>query len=212
MDKTVFFYRHGETDLNRERIVQGSGVDASINNLGIAQAKAFYDYYKDVGFEVVLTSKLRRTHQTVEPFVKAGLPWEQFEDINEISWGDHEGQKTQPWMHDTYLTMKEEWRKGNFHARIPNGESAFELSQRVSRFVDHLKERPEKNILVCSHGRTMRCLMVTLKEEPLHKMEEYKHKNTGLYVAHFKNNRFEIGQANDVSHLEAANLDITDFY
>lgn len=38
---TVYFIRHGETELNRLHIVQGSGMDSDLNNLGQAQSKAF---------------------------------------------------------------------------------------------------------------------------------------------------------------------------
>jgi len=73
MKKIIYIVRHGETDFNRKGIVQGGGVDAPLNELGRQQAQAFYDIYKDVLFEIVLTSKLQRTHQTVQPFLEMGL-------------------------------------------------------------------------------------------------------------------------------------------
>ena len=84
---TIYFIRHGETDLNRQNIVQGSGMDTDLNPLGHAQAKAFFDAYSAVDFDLVVTSRLRRTHQTVQHFIEKNIPWHQTEDINEISWG-----------------------------------------------------------------------------------------------------------------------------
>ena len=85
MNKEVFIIRHGQTDLNKDHIVQGSGVDSSLNAYGRKQAAAFYKLYKNQAFEVVLTSALKRTHETVAPFLERGLPWEQHPSINEIS-------------------------------------------------------------------------------------------------------------------------------
>ena len=50
MDKTIYFIRHGQTELNRLNIVQGSGVDSELNDFGRHQARAFYDYYQDSEF------------------------------------------------------------------------------------------------------------------------------------------------------------------
>ena len=41
--KHIYLVRHGQTDFNLKGIVQGSGVDASINETGLKQAQAFYD-------------------------------------------------------------------------------------------------------------------------------------------------------------------------
>ena len=68
--------RHGETEYNRQGIVQGSGIDADLNETGRNQAEAFYQKYKDIPFDKVYTSALVRTHQTVEKFIEAGIPHE----------------------------------------------------------------------------------------------------------------------------------------
>lgn len=39
--KDIYLIRHGETDYNRMRVVQGSGIDADLNELGNKQARAF---------------------------------------------------------------------------------------------------------------------------------------------------------------------------
>jgi broad specificity phosphatase PhoE len=199
--KLLYIVRHGETDFNRERIIQGSGVDTRLNATGHGQAKKFFERYQDIPFDVLITSKLRRTHETMHPFIEKGLPWEQFEEINEMNWGIHEGKKGTPEMIKSYQDMIAQWQIGNFDARLQEGESAAELAHRMQVFVDHVKIRPEEKILVCSHGRAMRCLMCVLKEQPLQKMEEYKHSNTGLYLVRFDGEQFHFELENDTSHL-----------
>ena len=201
MDKTIFILRHGQTDYNKNHIVQGSGVNSHLNDKGRAQASAFFQHYKDYNFDVVLTSKLIRTHQTVEPFIQTGIPWEQMEEINEMSWGIHEGKSSNPEMIAEYRNMIEQWKKGNYNVGIEGGESAAQLYARISKFVDHIKSRQEQNILVCSHGRAMRCIVSTLKGEALYKMETYQHSNTGLYRIQYQDSRFIFELENDTQHL-----------
>ncbi len=196
----IYIIRHGETELNRLHIVQGSGVDSSLNDKGRAQSQAFFKKYNQRNFDVVISSKLKRTHETIAPFVEQKIPWEQTADINEICWGVHEGKPSEPWMIEAYKNMQASWATGDLDARLEEGESAKELLFRISNFVNHLKTRTEKRILVCSHGRAMRCLIAVLKDWPMAKMEEVNHANTGLYLVELVDGKFEFKLENDTSH------------
>ncbi len=207
MEKHIYIIRHGETELNRQRIVQGSGIDSELNELGHSQARAFHDFYQHLPFEVVINSALQRTHQTTQPFWTKGIPWEQTPAINEINWGIHEGQKSEPWMVESYRKLIEEWKKGNFEARLEKGESAGEMAQRLSGFVEQLKMRREKHILVCSHGRALRCLMCVIKGQHLREMESYTHSNTGLFKIRQLGEELIVDLENDTRHLDASALE-----
>ncbi len=198
---TLYILRHGQTELNRLSIVQGSGVDSDLNDHGYAQAKAFYDTHRHVDFDLVITSKLKRTHQTVQHFIDRNIPWEQTADVNEISWGIHEGKHQSPEQNERYQQMIEAWRSGDLDASIEQGESARQLFERIERFVEWVKQRPEKKILVATHGRAIRCLITYLKGLPVTEMESAEHSNTGLYVAHLVDDHWEFELENDTSHL-----------
>lgn len=198
----IYLIRHGETDYNKQRIIQGSGVDSSLNNTGIAQGNAFFEYYQGVDFQTVITSKLMRTHQTVVNFLDKKLPWEQTHDIDEMNWGVHEGKPGTPEMKVRYQEMIEEWNKDNLTWKLEEGESAAELGERVQRFLEHLKTRKEDRILVCTHGRAMRCIIALMKEEHLREMENVAHANTGLYKVKLEDGKFEILLENDTTHLK----------
>jgi len=202
MQKTIYIVRHGQTEYNRKRIIQGSGIDAPLNEMGHRQARAFHQYYAEHSFDVVLTSRLRRTQETMAPFIDQGLPWESFSEINEMNWGKYEGKSSTPEMKEDYRRMLDAWKQGNYDACIPEGESAQELADRIGSFIQHLQERPEERILVCSHGRAMRCLMALLDQQPLAAMEEYEHANTGLYLYDYTPTVFTMNLKNDTRHLE----------
>ncbi|MBE7179132.1 MAG: histidine phosphatase family protein, partial [Mucilaginibacter polytrichastri] len=71
--KTLYIIRHGETELNKKGIVQGRGINASLNETGKRQAREFFEAYQDVPFDRIYTSTLQRTHQTVQHFIDKGL-------------------------------------------------------------------------------------------------------------------------------------------
>lgn len=198
---TLYILRHGQTELNRLSIVQGSGVDSDLNDVGYAQAKAFYEAHQHVDFDLIVTSQLKRTHQTVQQFIDRNIPWEQTADVNEISWGIHEGKHQNPEQNDRYHKMIAAWRSGDLDASIEEGESARQLQERIERFVAWVKQRPEQKILVATHGRAIRCLITYLKGFPPSAMEETAHTNTGLYVAHLAEERWVFELENDTSHL-----------
>lgn len=203
--KKVYIIRHGQTDYNLQGIVQGSGVDTSLNATGRAQAQAFYAAYGHLPFDKVLTSKLKRTHETVAPFLQTGLGWEQFGEINEMGWGDQEGMRSTPETHAEYKAVVGAWSRGEYHISMPNGESAQALGDRLADFIDHLQQRPEELLLVCSHGRAMRALMCLLQGLPLSAMQQFGHANTGLWLVQQDKEEFQFLKQNDTAHLTGIN-------
>lgn len=201
-NKTIYIVRHGETEFNRLGIVQGGSIDAPLNDYGKLQAQALYHAYGHLPFEVVLTSALRRTHETVWPFIESGLPWEQFAEINEMNWGQFEGKPSHPEMTVIYQRIKDAWAAGNLDARLEGAESAAELGQRLSVFHQHLLSRPEKHILVCSHGRAMCGLVCLLSGLSLSEMNRFQHANTGLWRAHIEEGVLHFDLQNDTRHLQ----------
>ena len=201
MAKSFFFIRHGQTDYNKNHIVQGSGVDSILNELGRIQARQFYDHYKDEGFELVISSQLKRSIETIQSFVEElGVPHEVHADINEISWGVHEGKIGTLKMKQTYDDMTAQWQSGNFDAHLEGAESARQLSVRCTRFIEYIKTLKQEKVLICSHGRTLRCLMCLMKGEHLREMENYGHHNVGLFQAEYDDGQFRFLLENDVSH------------
>jgi phosphoserine phosphatase len=198
----IYILRHGQTEFNKLGIIQGSSVDTDLNDTGREQADAFYAHYQHIDFQLVVTSVLKRTHQTVAKFIDRGTPWIQTPDINEIRWGDHEGQAINPHWDAIWSEVRDAWNAGNLEARMPGGESAADLNLRLDRFIEWLKTRQEARILICSHGRTMRGLISLLKGVTLADMEGTSHSNTGCYVCSFDGRRFDFSVENSLAHIQ----------
>lgn len=200
--KKIYIIRHGQTDFNLQNIVQGSGVDSSLNNRGRLQAEAFFNAYRDVPFDKVYTSALKRTKETVSSFLELGIPTESLKGLNEISWGTKEGYPITPEEDEYYHYMLKQWQLGNTSLRIEGGESPEDVVKRMQPALDVIMSRPEeKNVLVCMHGRAIRILMCTLLGEPLKNMDNFEHENLCLYLVSYDGSVFTLERNNDTSHL-----------
>jgi len=203
MTKEIYIIRHGETELNRLGIVQGRGVDSDLNDTGRAQAAAFYNRYKDIQFDKIYTSALKRTHQTVKQFIDLGLAWEQHEGIDELAWGLWEGQPNTPEARHAFLEIVEKWQGGNYEAKFEGGESPNDVMLRMHETIELIKSRAdEKRILVCMHGRAMRLLLCMLLDKPFSEMGDFPHQNTTLYRMNYTEGHFSVIDFNNTDHLK----------
>jgi broad specificity phosphatase PhoE len=201
--KKIYLIRHGQTDFNLKGIVQGSGVDSSLNAKGIAQAQAFFDAYKHIDFDKVYTSTLKRTKESVAGFVASGIPYESLSGLNEISWGSKEGQSITPEEDAYYHWMLNQWRLGNTHERIENGESPEDVMNRQGPALTHiLSQKSEGQVLICMHGRAIRILLCRLLNYPLKSMDMFEHENLCLYLLEQTGAHFTVRKYNDTTHLK----------
>jgi phosphoserine phosphatase len=205
----IYIIRHGETEMNKHGIIQGRSINSDLNEVGHRQAKAFYAVYNDISFDVILTSSLKRTHQTVQQFIDdKKAVWIKTPELDEIGWGVHEGQQignkeNQKSFNDLMLA----WDNEEYHAAIPNGESIASLAGRLSSMLSSLKSSNAKNVLLCTHGRTLLCLIAILKNQPLRNMKNFRHGNTCLYQVNYSaESGFVFERENDNYHLETFGL------
>lgn len=201
--KTLYIIRHGETDLNKQGIVQGRGMDTDINELGRLQANAFYQAYKNIPFDKIYTSTLKRTHQTVQQFIDAGIPWMQYPGLDELAWGIYEGQESSELTKQSFRQLTQNWLRGELHHKFDEGESPLEVKERQLVVLEKLIEDDnDSNILICMHGRAMRLFLCLLTNEPLSHMDKFPHLNTSLYKVEYNGSFFQIQDFNNTDHLK----------
>ncbi len=203
--KTIYLIRHGETDFNRQGIVQGSGVDSALNELGHAQAEAFYAAYQHISFDKVYTSALQRTMQSVAKFILKNTPHEAHASLNEISWGIREGIVPANSDGNYYKFLTESWQNGQTDMTADGGESPEDVQKRQMPIIDLILSRTdEKVVLVAMHGRAIRILLTTLLRRPLVEMDTFPHANLGLYELEYdyQTQQFTVIKTNDTAHLE----------
>lgn len=200
--KEIFIIRHGQTEHNRRGIVQGKGVNLPLNETGLNQAALFSKAYGDIDFDVIYTSTLLRAQETVSYFIKKGIKHIITSALDEISWGNLEGQNQTMENSEEFHNLIREWENGNVHISSPDGESPLDVQNRQQPFLDSIFNSNDKKILVCMHGRAMRILLCTLTKTSLTKMQTFEHANLTLYKLHLhSNNNIEVVLHNDQKHL-----------
>ena len=119
--RTVFYFlRHGETDWNVRRVMQGH-TDIALNETGIDQARRIAAHVAALPIKTICCSPLQRARRTAELVNTQGVPTVVIDDLKECGFGVHEGQPTDgPW--------REGWLKGG---AISGGESLDDFIARV---------------------------------------------------------------------------------
>ena len=62
----LFLCRHGETDSNAQSLLQGSGIDAPLNDVGRAQASALARSLASIQMDLIASSTLSRAVETAD--------------------------------------------------------------------------------------------------------------------------------------------------
>jgi len=171
---TILLARHGETDWNRDGRFQG-WADPSLNDAGRAQARALAERLRDVPFDAVYSSDLRRAHETAvivaEPH---GVPVVSDPGLREIDVGS--------WSGLTRAEIEDRFPGADSH----DGETREEHVARVVATVERIaRAHTGERILLVSHGGSLRALRRHCIGEPVHPIE-----NCGVYELHFRDERF----------------------
>ncbi len=163
----IYLVRHGETDWNKARKVQGSA-DIPLNAYGIHLAEETAEGLKEVAFDRAYTSPLVRAKKTAEVILNGrDIPLFEADAIREMNFGSYEGmccggEHKEP---ESAEFNKFFTDTANF---IPaeGGESVQELLQRTGQFLEELYQNPEleeKTILLSAHGASMTGLLNCMK-------------------------------------------------
>lgn len=160
MRKDFYVFRHGETDLNKQKRWQGSGMDYDLNQTGTEQAELAVEKLKDKGIEVIFSSPLKRALHTAEIAGQTlHVPVKIENDLRECFYGDAEGQLIADLERDVPEIVNNWYHPDYWDIRFPNGESKREALNRVLAVLEKLKNEKFKTIGIAIHGGTMAALL-----------------------------------------------------
>jgi probable phosphoglycerate mutase len=154
----IYLVRHGQTEFNRERRIQGH-VDSPLTELGVRQASAIAGLLADLvrgepGWRVV-SSPLGRAAATADVIAeRLGVPVELDERLKEMSWGPHDGRLRR----ELELEHPDTFGRTNWAFDVPDGEGYDAVAGRVGAWLADLPPEPERRIIAVSHGITGRVL------------------------------------------------------
>jgi broad specificity phosphatase PhoE len=180
--KELYFVRHGQTEWNAIRRMQGQW-NSNLNDLGRQQAHTNGQFLERQNIDYLVASPLDRTTQTAEiinQYLNLDVRFD--ERIMEWHCGDWSGEM---WDEVPHKWPEEfsAWQENQFHYRGPGCENYPDMIERAGPFLDELLKLPQRRLAVISHGMIGRVLVGTL-------------------LGMSENDMFTFGQANDtVFHL-----------
>lgn len=187
---TVYLVRHGETDWNAEKRMQGQ-TDIPLNSKGIGQAEACGASLLASDYDVVISSGLQRARKTAEIINSyLQLPFEVMDDFAERFFGDGEG-----------LTM-EERSKLYPDFNYPNQEELDVFAKRIMTGLEKVQEKHAgKRILIVAHGQVIYRILKIVSRDQVD-LGKQKIENTSISTIAWENGDWVLKDWNRVEHLE----------
>lgn len=148
----VILVRHGETDCNKIRRIQGGGSDTQLNRRGEQQAESLAFRMKQERIQAIYSSSLHRTRDTARAIARCHQLEVKIEpSLNEINAGELEGTSLAKVGSRLDLLLASEGQ-GVITFKMPGGESLSEVQQRAWCTIQHLvNQHPDGVIVVVSH-------------------------------------------------------------
>ncbi len=163
MPKKLIIVRHGETDHNVNKIIQGH-LDIDLNARGKDQARLVAEKLKDEPIQVIFSSDLKRAAQTAQEIAeKLKLPVIKTPLLRERSFGKLQGVSFLEI--SRYFPQYDKMSQFSFSEadfiHSPNEhnvETDESIMRRLSEFKALLKAHKGKTILIVTHGGLIRML------------------------------------------------------
>lgn len=160
MPNKIIIVRHGETDFNKQRRIQG-WLDIPLNELGLSQASLASTKLAEIQIDAIYSSDLLRAYQTAQIIatkinqaiitrvelrerdmgIFAGWQFESEPDpVKESLWAEFEASRDAEDL---------SWNKHG-------GESLAQMSTRIKQFMDHVdRAHHNQTIVIVTHGGTV---------------------------------------------------------
>ena len=178
----LYVTRHGETEYNKERRYAGS-TDIPLNGEGIFQAGELAQKLKDINFDVIITSPLKRAAQTAEIINRErNLTVTVMEAFAERCVGVYEG-LTRDEAKKRYPELWMNRVTEQIDGAPDGGETLRDVDTRVSAALCGLREKyPDKKVLLVCHGFVSRALNRIIRGLTFEEMGSFLLKNCEIAV------------------------------
>ncbi|PFR25673.1 histidine phosphatase family protein [Bacillus cereus] len=203
MKTTLYVTRHGETEWNIAKRMQGRK-NSNLTDKGMLQAKQLGEHIKDIPLQAIYSSPSGRTMHTAE-LIKGerSIPIIADEHFYEINMGSWEGQM----LADLEAKYPEEvhtfWNEPHRFCST-SGESFYDVYNRVIEGVNLLLEiHRGEHILIVSHAAAAKLLVGHFAGLSVEKVwdDPFMH-SASLSVIEFEEEKSSVKQFADISHFQ----------
>ena len=195
MTTTIYMIRHGQTDLNKKRVLQGR-TDQPLNEEGIGQAREAGEYLRSQGvkFDRIWSSPLQRAVDTARIIAGDDTPMALDDRLLEMDYGPFEGA-------DLTTPPPEivEFFSDFVHNPAPEGmESLDQVVQRLGLFLEDLRGEldagtdSDETILISTHAIAMKGALEYLTPESHGTYWGTHIRNCELYVTRLEDGKFTV--------------------
>ncbi len=180
----LFLLRHGEVEERYHRVF-GGRIDMDLSPQGHLQAEALAKYLKNVAFDAIYASPMKRAQQTLAPILRdRSIEPTIIDDLREAHFGDWTGMTWQQ-VHDKYQVSAFHWLEMMEQAKIPNGECCQTFRTRVEPCLKTILESHSgKTIAVMCHGGVVRMLLSLLVNIPMPRLAHVNIEYASLTEVH----------------------------
>ena len=179
MLKRLFLCRHGESEYNAKKIIQGH-IDTFLTPKGIFQARLAGEILKRFPIEKIYTSDLRRAYQTATIIGDIlGIEVIVDERIREMNFGQWEGRAYDD-IYKNHIEDWSNWLKNPVACPLPSQEEFHKFEERLRGFLEDIKMKDEENVLIVGHGGSIQgiiCMETCIGFENIWGL---RHTNTGI--------------------------------
>ncbi len=169
----IYIVRHGQTDWNLKKINQGRQ-DIELNATGTRQAKDLQEQLKDIKFDYVFSSPLKRALQTAQIITSHNITIDP--RLIERCNGEFEGKRLKDCPTDYDFNNPDDTRYGI--------ENITQFKGRIINFLEELQSNyTDKNILIATHAGVILYIREYFEGKPKdNNFDNYKLKNGQILI------------------------------
>lgn len=175
----IYYVRHGQTDWNLDRKMQGGETERPLNSTGKEQANKTKKELENDKYDIIICSPMNRAVETAEIINKdKNIEIIADERIRERKLGELEG-------HEITEEIEKRIWDYDLNYKIPGGEDLLEFEKRILEFLEDIKKKyKEKTILIVAHGGVAKVLKAHLYGIPTSRnLSEIEMKNCEVLKA-----------------------------
>lgn len=210
----ILLIRHGETDWNTERRLQGH-LDVALNAEGVRQAQALGQALRGEPLDAIFASDLSRARQTAEAIAAGrGMSVQIEPGLRERCYGAFEGLRHED-IRQRYPEAYAAWQARELDARMPAGEQPGETlrefsARAVGALVGLVVARQLRRIAVVSHGGVLECICREARGLEWDKPRDFDIRNASINRLLWNGSSLSVMDWGDIAHLRQEALDEVD--
>ncbi|MHA2225686.1 MAG: histidine phosphatase family protein [Candidatus Hodarchaeales archaeon] len=198
----IYVIRHGQTEFNIGEPRFRGQFNIPLSKLGTRQAMRISETLKSIPIETIYYSKLQRAKNTAEE-IRKFHPKAQFSQepyLLTLNFGDWQGK-----FHKDVFKSSEEKKRWNTNPNsfvIPNGETFYEVFNRIHRLFIRFRTQKEDTIALITHRVVIICILLYLFNlDPSHFWDFHVETASISQIEYHHDGSFRLISLNETKHL-----------